>query len=391
VFLGGALALSMSFAWLTTANAAQASMAGPAAGSSWTIETTPNPAGALVSSLNAVSCTSTKACTAIGSYEATSGGRTLAESWTGKSWRVQATPNPKGTNGNDLYGVSCSSSAACQAVGTAFHKTTSVNTPLAESWNGKNWRLAATPMPKGATDGALFEVSCTSASACTAVGNDTNKAGISRSLIERWNGKSWAIQPSAKAAKRTWLFGVSCASARGCMAAGYQNSGTGDAQLLAEQWNGKSWTVTKTPLPHGAPGGAFSAVSCTSATACTATGNDFGVTAPTLAERWNGKAWKIQPTPNPANYKTSSSSVALIGVSCTTAKACTAIGSYSPGGLAAYFAEVWNGTSWKLQTTPVPKGFQFGSLLGVSCVATRCTAVGAYAATSPQVTLAMAR
>ena len=144
------------------------------------------------------------------------------------------------------------------------------------------------------------------------------------------------------------------------------------------------------PLPHGYPGGAFDAVSCTSPRACTATGTAFG-SSPTLAERWNGKRWRIEPTPNPPGYQTSFSVVALDGVSCTSSTACTASGQYTPGGSAAYFAEAWHGKSWRLEATPVPAGFTSGALGSVSCVPARCTAVGAYTALDGQVTLAMAR
>jgi hypothetical protein len=135
----------------------------------------------------------------------------------------------------------------------------------------------------------------------------------------------------------------------------------------------------------------LSAVSCTPPAACTATGTNIGTTHPTLAERWNGKSWRIQSTPNPANFQQSASSVVLDGASCTSATACTASGEYSPGGLAAYFAEAWNGTRWRLETTPVPAGFMHGALLGVSCAAAQSTAVGAWAggAEAPE-TLAMA-
>jgi hypothetical protein len=135
----------------------------------------------------------------------------------------------------------------------------------------------------------------------------------------------------------------------------------------------------------------LSAVSCTSPGACTATGTSFSASGPTLALRWNGTSWRVQPTPNPANYRESASEVALDGVSCTSATACTASGEYSPGGLAAYFAEAWNGSSWRLETTPVPVGFTHGALLGVSCRCGRCTAVGAWSGGPiAQATLAMA-
>lgn len=389
--LVGGFTLLLGLTGMVSANIAQASQPAKALGRTWTIETTPNATGAAVNELSAVSCTSPRACTAVGSYAETlsTPSLPLAERWNGKTWRLQAPAVPAGTASTFLYGVSCTSGTACTAVGNAFYKATKVNLIVAEAWNGKSWRIkpAPTPSSKGSS---FFAVSCTSGSACTAVGFYGNAAGNPEAFAERWNGKTWRIQAVPRPSKLTWFFGVSCSSPRACTAVGYQNKGSGDAQPFAEAWNGAKWHVLKVPLPHGAPGGAFKAVSCTSPSACTATGTAFG-SSPTLAERWNGKSWRIQPTPNPPRYETSAGEVTLDGVSCTSTTACTASGEYSPGGSAAYFAEAWNGKSWSLQTTPVPAGFRSGALLGVSCVPTRCTAVGAYTALGPQVTLAMAR
>lgn len=389
--VAGGSALLLGVPGLVSAGIAQASQPARALGRAWMIETTPNAAGAAVNVLSAVSCTSPRACTAVGSYAQTLSTPSvpLAERWNGRTWRRQSPAVPAGTASTVLYGVSCTSATACTAVGNTFHKRTKVNSIVVETWNGKSWRLRPAPGPS--SKGSSFSaVSCTSGSACTAVGFYGYAAGNAQALAERWNGRTWRIQAVPRPSKLTLFLGVSCSSPRACTAVGYQNKGSGDALPFAEAWNGAKWRVLKVPLPRGVPGGAFNAVSCTSPCACTAAGTAFGL-SPTLAERWNGKSWRIQRTPNPPRYQTSAGEVALDGVSCTSRTACTASGEYSPGGLAAYFAEAWNGKSWRLQTTPVPAGFRSGALLGLSCVPARCTAVGAYTAPGPQVTLAMAR
>ena len=151
-----------------------------------------------------------------------------------------------------------------------------------------------------------------------------------------------------------------------------------------------TWHIQAVPLPHGSPGGILTAVSCTSPRACTATGANFS-TGPTLAERWNGTRWRVQPTPYPANSGTSHQEVELNAVSCASATACTASGEYAPGGQSAYFLEAWNGHRWRLVTAPHPAGFVAGALNGVSCAPARCTAVGAWSGGPISVaTLAMA-
>ena len=65
---------------------------------------------------------------------------------------------------------------------------------LAESRNGTMWTVQPTPSPAGATFSYLSGVSCTSASACTAVGYFGNSAGNILNLAEGWNGTRWTIE-----------------------------------------------------------------------------------------------------------------------------------------------------------------------------------------------------
>lgn len=387
----GAVIVLLGFTGIVTAGAAQAGQAGTAAGSAWRVEPTPNPVGATINELSAVSCTSGRACTAVGSRSASlsSPTFTLAERWNGTRWRIQHTILPPGAASGTLFGVSCPSATACTAVGSAFDKAARRTVNLAEAWNGTSWRVQAIANPKGSTGGALHGVSCTSRSACTAVGNYGTAAGRVVAVAERWNGTTWRLQAVPKPAS-TELFGVSCSAAHACTAVGY-HTGTGGTQPIAEAWNGSTWRVQAVPLPSGAPGAILAAVSCTSPRGCTATGASFSTTAPTLAERWNGTRWRVQPTPSPANSGTSRREVELNAVSCTSATACTASGAYAPGGHSAYFLEAWNGRRWRLVTAPRPAGFVAGALNGMSCVLARCTAVGAWSGGAvPVATLAMA-
>ena len=70
----------------------------------------------------------------------------------------------------------------------------------------------------------------------------------------------------------------------------------------------------------------------------------------TLAERWNGSSWSVQPTANPGGINPE-----LVDVSCTSARACTAVGSAGNGGDVSgigALAERWNGTSWSIERDP---------------------------------------
>src|SRR5207248_6270895 len=143
----------------------------------WTIEPTVDPAGAQASSLAGVSCTSATACTAVGFYFSSSGSDLpLAERYTG-TWGLQAglqaPPNPAGATASFLAGVSCTSATACTAVGH-YNNSSGTSVTLAEGWNGNtnSWTVQSTPNPGGGTSRTLVGVPCPPARSCTAVGAD---------------------------------------------------------------------------------------------------------------------------------------------------------------------------------------------------------------------------
>jgi hypothetical protein len=344
-------------------------------GTSWSIQKTPNPKGATYSQLSGVSCTAARACTAVG-YSSGVGGA-LAEAWNGTSWSIQPTPNPSGAPFSVLSGVSCTAAKACAAVGF-YENGSGVEVTLAEVWNGTSWSIQTTPNPSGATDSQLYGVSCTAASACTAVGFYVNIAGTFLTLAEAWNGTSWSIQttPTPSGATSSGLSGVSCTAASACTAVGDSSDSSNVEVTLAEAWNGTAWSIQTTPTPSGATSSQFSGVSCTAASACNAVGSydDSSGVGVTLVEVWNGTSWSIQTTPNTSGATSSG----LSGVSCNAASACTAVGAYAlTSGEPFTLAEAWNGTSWSIQTTPNPSSAPGSSLSGVSCTAaSACTAVG---------------
>jgi hypothetical protein len=350
-------------------------IAAAAAVPSWVIQSTPSPDSRQGSVLLGVSCPSAAACIAVGGYAPRSGALVLlAERWNGRKWAVQRTPEPPGSKASVLLGVSCSSARACTAVGQDTKGT------LAERWNGRMWAVQPTPDPSRTKDIMLVAVSCSSARACTAVGTYGEGARES-TLAEHWNGRMWAIQATPNPVTGTdgsELLGVSCPSATSCTAVGDSNITDSKSDTLAEHWNGTKWAIQAAPKPPSGNESELTGVSCPSATACTAVGNygSTNTTTLTLAERWNGRKWVVQPTPNPSGSKGSQ----LAGVSCPSAKDCTAAGNYDNRSWTDLtLAEHWNGTKWALQSTPTPSDAGASILTGVSCSsATACTAVGPY-------------
>lgn len=108
-------------------------------GSAWSQVGAPRPATR--SGFESVSCPAA-ACVAVGN-DVTSGSPviSLAEGWSGTKWTVQPTPNPAGADFTFLHGVSCISGSNCWAAGE-WGSPTGPRT-LIEHWNGSAWSIAA--------------------------------------------------------------------------------------------------------------------------------------------------------------------------------------------------------------------------------------------------------
>jgi hypothetical protein len=352
----------------------QAGTAG-AATPTWSIVASPNVTGATDSSLQSVACSSTTSCMAVGFSNSGSASLTLVESWNGTSWSIVASPNPAGAIDSSLQSVACSSATSCTAVG--YSTNASGEATLVESWDGTSWSIVASPNPAGAIDSSLQSVACSSATSCTAVGNFSNASG-SPTLVESWNGTSWSIVASPNPSGGSGdLLGVACSSATSCTAVGYSQISVISYQTLVESWNGTSWSIVASPNNTGR-GNFLYGVACSSATSCTAVGSStYGVvkyTIQTLVESWDGTSWSIVTSPNVAGAVYSS----FQSVACSSATSCTAVGysSNSSSSIDQMLVGSWDGTSWSIVASPNPAGGS-GDLLGVACSsATSCTAVG---------------
>jgi hypothetical protein len=350
----------------------------PARGVVWSVH--PTPSFGVDSGL---SCVSATFCTAVGqTYEGPTPGAAAME-WDGRRWRMLRTPDPDPASEDlraedSLAGVSCTSSKACVAVGEYTPSTFSpdgihtvpVTMPLAERWNGVRWSLLAVPtLPTGAGAGGLSAVSCTSGRACMAV--SSSDAGTGSLFAERWDGTTWFTESMPDpGGSDAYVSGVSCTSTSFCSAVGtYLGPGSDPDQSFAERWNGSAWSLI--PLPHiASPIADLSSVSCTSPSACIAVGEvstvPFHGSFQTLAERWDGTSWSVQRTPN-ARGKANM----LAGVSCTSSRACTAVGDTD---YQQPLLERWDGRTWTRERTPRAG---VTGLAVVSCTPGMiCTAVG---------------
>lgn len=232
-----------------------------------------------------VACLSTSWCEGVGAFHQ----RPTAVHWDGTRWSAGTPPAiPHRSVSTSLLGIRCRSASSCLAVGTWHTKTLSPARALIEAWNGSGWHLQTVPSappPTGfnQTSDVLYGVFCPGAKTCFAVG-DWIPFGAAHTagwpLIEHWNGTSWTVQKAAGHATGP-LRSISCTSAQACTA-------VGDAHLV-ERWNGTSWARQKIRPPTGARSVSLFGVSCTALRTCIG----VGTAGPRLAARWNGRSWSV--------------------------------------------------------------------------------------------------
>ena len=347
-------------------------------GTDWSLESSPDPMGTSSSELAAISCSDAADCEAVGnSIDEADNIVTLAERWNGTTWSIQTTPNP--SSASWLDGISCISPSSCEAVGY-YVDAEGNRSALAEAWDGTTWTLHTVPVPSDAIDSEVEAISCVSADDCEAVGLYTYDAsGNLAGLVDIWNGIKWKLQsiPGPGTSIASSYEGVSCTSADDCEAVGsYFGSSTEEYPLVAK-WNGTKWTRQSAPDPSGSTDAGLSGVWCLSADDCESVGDSYGASGieNSLAMLWNGTAWDLQAPLDGFNSKGS----ALTGVSCATSTTCEAVGAYgnSSGGPIPLI-ESWKKGKWTLQSASEPQTPFSGTLQSVSCVAKKqCMAAGA--------------
>jgi hypothetical protein len=155
-----------------------------------------------------------------------------------------------------------------------------------------------------------------------------------------------------------------------------------------ERWNGTTWQAQDPAIPSDVSEFGFSAVSCATATACTAVGHLHREGGPgQLIESWDGRSWSVSTAPAPP---TGGSFLSMNGISCASRDRCVAVGSYfDSSGLEQPVAEISGSGGWRLvSVAALPAGTQAG-LSGVSCLAPwDCIAVGTQYTSSGSKTLA---
>ena len=343
--------------------------------SGWAIVASPDAVGSISGDeIGSTTCASATECWAVGQYLVGTGiEQTLIEAWDGSSWTTVGSPNVNdgGTQSNSLSAVTCASTTECWAVGE--HNSGTEQT-LIEEWDGGSWVLVDSPSTGATQTNYLNSISCEKPTLCWAVGEYHGSAGAYQTLVERWDGTSWVIvgSPNTGPTDSNTLNGVTCASSTECWAVG-GGGGVGTQQPLIEEWTGTSWTVASSPNVGPNANNILYGVTCASTTDCWAVGT-YGAGANglnTLAELWNGASWTVVSTPNPS---TTYSNI-LKSVTCFSSTECWAVGSYNTSTGSPTLVEEWTGTAWTIVSAVDVAASN--SFYGVSCwSAAGCWAVG---------------
>jgi hypothetical protein len=366
-----AFALALVAPFLSTTPASAITVPPTVQATNWAVSPLASPGASTSTSTPAVSCSGSAMCMAVGTQGNTVATRTsFAESWNGSTWSIVTTPNPAGETDVVLQSVSCVGPSFCMAVGTAVNASSNTVT-LAQMWNGSSWSIVPTVNPTG-TDDELAHVDCTSTSFCMAVGASGTD---NTALVEQWtggSGTSWSTVPITAPTGTTsvQLQGITCYGTNWCLTVGQAGVSGPATVTVAETWNGSSWTsVPPQNVGSGSTSSTLESVACAGQSFCQAVGQSIDATSNqhNLVESWNGSTWTIVSSPDNTHAGTVPINQ-LSDVSCISATVCTAVG--SAGATLATLQTTtlnWNGTAWSLGTTPNGTGAA-SSLRSISCI-----------------------
>jgi Bacterial Ig-like domain/FG-GAP-like repeat len=266
--------------------------------------------------------------------------RTGAEHWNGSRWSQIPAPDV-GSRANQLNGVDALASNNVWAVG--YSTSSGRQQTLIERWNGTQWRVVKSPNAGTSGDNSLTSVDALSSTNAWAVGS-SRTATSRNSLIQRWNGTSWAIVSSPNPGTfGNSLLGVEAAAPNDIWAVGWKNSGSGLRSLLLH-YDGTRWTEGPAVPKVGTGDNVLTDVSVVSNDDVWATGYYVdGTQHKTLTLHFNGTTWSHVPSSNGADGTS-----ILMGVDASSPTNAWAVGFEYRAALNHYVASTqrWNGSGW---------------------------------------------
>lgn len=231
----------------TDANGAQQPLFVSGWGSSWTSVTATLPSNSAGGSfrdgtLTAISCANASACAASGQYQAQNGNtlydQAMVATGAATSWSLQSAPMPANADSTGLsvlFDVSCASSLACVAVGSYVDKSGD-SEGLIDSDASGTWSASEAPLPAGGAAAgsqyaALESVDCPNTSWCALVGGYLDSAGHGQGLVETGTGSTWSstLAQLPSSSQTGDLASVYCQASKNCFAGGVYQDAAGRA------------------------------------------------------------------------------------------------------------------------------------------------------------------
>jgi hypothetical protein len=250
--------------------------------------------------------------------------------------------------------------------------------------------LQSMPAPAATSGGAYGDVSCPTASACTAVGWDLSAKGGPTAITEiagTWGTPTPIAPPSGGGTLPSALQAVSCADAMDCTAVGDDPSAdNGVLPLVATEAAGSWGAATTLALPGNADATSsqdshLTDVDCVSAGNCMAVGNylDKEESYRSMAVEQSGGVWsapiELPDIPSPPFHNFA----APTSISCTDSTDCVAVGIAVNTHSAWSSSYVWTEAAgtWSTPSLLRVPGNHLFTVLDVDCPdASTCIAVG---------------
>lgn len=272
-------------------------------------------------------------------------------------WQQRRTPFADTTA---LYGVKVLSSDDVWAVGVngmIGHQ------PIAEHWDGAEWRVAATPEQRG----MFTAVSGTTSDDVWAVGQ-WNAHGDAGALTEHWDGTRWSIVRAPSPYPESWLSGVKAFTGSDVWAVGEV---IGGSEPFIEHWDGFRWEVVRAATLDRSV--VMTAVDGAAPDDVWAVGHTYSGLGVPVILHWDGSTW----TRVPAEARPRGTQRTLMGVAAAAAGDVWAVGDRSLGafGYEPYYLH-WDGTGWR--RVKVPGSASGGRLAAVATGPRSGWAVGGY-------------
>lgn len=240
-------------------------------GSAWSVVASPViPQGFLLG----VSALRADDVWAVGIWNVISGptAYSVIEHWDGSTWKVVKSPDPSATY-NEIDSVVALSSKDAWAVGQSLSDTKAV--PLIARWNGTRWSIVHSPAT-GMRNNLLRSIAAGSRHDLWAVGQSSSEDGSKvRPLAERWDGTNWKVVVAAAPTGQSWFTGVSVAGDQvlsvGVKVVNFMN------RTLIERADDGPFTVVASPN-RGTGDNALEAVDLNANGDAWAVGTDIGFT-----------------------------------------------------------------------------------------------------------------